>query len=126
MEQEQRSKVRNAEILDRQQHLDNFITAHKNFLDGGHTGIYQRSHKYRGRAPRYSCTMENFMATSGSKLWVPGQSFVGFFADTGTVSPNSYGENPEIDFLDVTILEEQPASPHVGLKTKAKLSSRTT
>ena len=78
------------------------------------------TNQYRGRAPRYSCTMENFMATSGSKLWVPGQSFVGFFADTSTVGPNSYGENPEIDFLDVTILEEQPASPHVGAENEGR------
>ncbi len=31
-----------------------------------------------------------------------------------TVDPDSGGENPEIENFDITILEGQPANPHVG------------
>ena len=58
------------------------------------------------------------MATGGSKLWVPGQSFASFFADNShTVSPR---EDLEIEDFDITTLE----APMVGgPKMKEKLSS---
>ena len=61
------------------------------------------------------------MAASGSKMWMPGQSFARFFADTGTVGQDDGVENPEVELFDLTTLGEEPASPHAGPENEGKV-----
>lgn len=77
------------------------------------TQLHQQYYKLSARLCNPPCPfrIENHMATSGSKLWVPSQSFASFFCwRWGTVGPYSHGENLEIEFFDITTLEKQPAS----------------